>query len=286
MITMQEALVYSQIPATRLHQVLSILAGLTGTQPSPLCEQMLLFAQNKPSAAPAAPTGAARTKAQQLAREQQQQAARPHHHKLLRDLHASNGALGAPTAANDKPLQAPISPWIFRAEQVPEPGTKEWLSRAVAEHVATTEELAKFRAVSKSADDARPTPSAYSYKTQYIVRGSRVVHANVVISIFQILVASGATSDDSDQDPLDRPPPSLTDLPSSESATSTTNSKWRLLDPSAGYIIEAAVRVADASNARLTGIAVEELAAFKAEMAGAVDFYMPDRFALDTRVKG
>jgi mediator of RNA polymerase II transcription subunit 18 len=283
---MQEALVYSQIPAARVHQVLSILAGLTGTQPSPLCEQTLLYAQNKPSGAPAAPTGAARTKAQQLAREQQQQAARPHHHKLVRDLYASSGATGAPPAADDKQPQPPSSPWVFRAEQVPEPGTKEWLSRAVTEHVAAAEDLTNFRTVNKTADDVQPSPPAYSYKTQYIVRGSRVVHANVVISLFQILTAAGVTGEDNDQDPLDRPPPSPTDLPSAESTASSDSSSWRLLDPSAAYIIEAAVRVADPSNARLTGIAVEELAAFKAEMAGAVDFYMPDRFALDTRVKG
>jgi mediator of RNA polymerase II transcription subunit 18 len=284
---MQEALVYSQIPVTRVHQVLSILAGLTGTQPSPLCEQTLLFAQNKLSGAPAAPTGAARTKAQQLAREQQQQAARPHHHKLTRDLHSSSGAPSAPfAAADDKRLQTSSSPWVFRAEQVPEPGTKEWLSRAVTEHVATTEELAKFRSVNKSADESQPIAPAYSYKTQYIVRGSRVVHANVVVSIFQILVASGGVGEDIDQDPLDRAPPSPADLPSSEMAASSASSSWRLLDPSGAYVIEAAVRVADPSNARLTGIAVEELAAFKVEMAGAVDFYMPDRFALDTRVKG
>jgi mediator of RNA polymerase II transcription subunit 18 len=290
--TMQEALVYSQISATRVHQVLSILAGLTGTQPVPLCEQTLLFAQNKPTTA--APTGAARTKAQQLQREQQQQAARPHHHKLSRDLHSAPSDVSAVDGKAHLAAAAAASPWIFRAEQVPEPGTKEWLSRAVTEHVATAEELTRFRSVHEGPSDgeAKPSPPAYSYKTQYIVRGHRVVHANVVISIFQILVetlqTAGTDGAAQKEDPLDRPPPSPASLPSSETSASQTSSdsaSWRLLDASGAHIVEATVRVADPSNARLTGVAVEELAAFKAEMAGAVDFYMPDRFALDTRVK-
>jgi mediator of RNA polymerase II transcription subunit 18 len=291
---MQEALVYSQISAARVHQVLSILAGLTGTQPVPLCEQTLLFAQNKPTTA--APTGAARTKAQQLQREQQQQAARPHHHKLSRDLHSAPSDVSAVDSKAHLSAAA-ASPWIFRAEQVPEPGTKEWLSRAVTEHVATPEELTQFRSFNESTSDgeAKTTTLAYSYKTQYIVRGHRVVHANVVISIFQILVETpqAASTDNigddaAQKDPLDRPSPSPASLPSSGTSalqTSSDSATWRLLDASGAHIVEATVRVADPSNARLTGIAVEELAAFKAEMAGAVDFYMPDRFALDTRVK-
>lgn len=44
---MQEYLLYSQIPSAREKQVLSILAGVTATQPTPVSEQTLIYAQVK-----------------------------------------------------------------------------------------------------------------------------------------------------------------------------------------------------------------------------------------------
>lgn len=44
---MREYLLYSQIPAAREEQVLSILAGISSNQPTPINEQVLLYAQLK-----------------------------------------------------------------------------------------------------------------------------------------------------------------------------------------------------------------------------------------------
>jgi hypothetical protein len=44
---MREYLLFSQIPAAREHQVLSILAGVTVAQPVPIYEQVLLYGQLK-----------------------------------------------------------------------------------------------------------------------------------------------------------------------------------------------------------------------------------------------
>lgn len=44
---MHEYILYSQIPAARESQVLKLLAGVTATQPVPICEQTFIFAQQK-----------------------------------------------------------------------------------------------------------------------------------------------------------------------------------------------------------------------------------------------
>lgn len=60
----------------------------------------------------------------------------------------------------------------------------------------------------------------------------------------------------------------------------------KLVDISGSWIIEASLRVEDASNSTLTEKAKQELLAFQETMDGAVDLIAPDRLALDTRVKG
>lgn len=255
---MQEFLLYSQIPAAREHQVLSILAGFTGTQPVAVCEQVLLYAQIKVAEAPmAGKRGAA------AARNQQQAvaAARPHYHKLIRAVnHARNDATTTTAALAE--------PWILRVDQVPEPGTKELLSRAATAQPASPEDLSRLS-----------NPQLYRYRTQYLARGNRFVHENLVIRVYQLLVAqqqgdSGDVAGDN-KAPWEAPPPTTPD-----------DARWRSLDPSGSWIVEVAIRVADSSNAELTGRATDELLAFKTEMAGAIELFMPDRLALDTRVKG
>lgn len=259
---MQEFLLYSQIPAAREHQVLSILAGFTGTQPIPVCDQVLLYAQSKVAEAPTTGKRAARN--QQLATA----AARPHYHKLVRGLNTSpNDTTTATTTTTT------AEPWVLRADQVPEPGTKEWISRAATATATSPEDLSRLS-----------NPQLYRFRTQYLARGNRFVHENLVIRVYQLLVLSqlndssngaGDGGNDQQQPIWEGPPPAPFD-----------ETRWRLLDPSGSWIVEVAIRVADGSNAELTGHAAKELLAFKTEMAGAIDLFMPDRLALDTRVKG
>lgn len=257
---MQEFLLYSQIPAAREHQVLSILAGFTGTHPVPICEQTLLFAQVKvPDVHSQAGRRGPAAKAQQ---QQQQQAARPHYQKLNRDVPVPN--------PRKKTLLKPAvdSPWVIRSEQVPDPGTKEWISRSVIERPATDEDLVQLR-----------DPALFRRKTQYLARGHRFVHGNVVVKICLHYVSRAGTSD---QDTL----ADLKGLPVPKLEDDVEFSQiWQPLDPSGTLLIEATVRIADSNNEKLRGTATEELLTFKSEMAGAVDLFMPDRLALDTRVK-
>ena len=73
-------------------------------------------------------------------------------------------------------------------------------------------------------------------------------------------------------EPLDAPNLPLSDL--------------RPVDPSGSYLFEACVRVEDGRDSKLTEQAINELLAFKRQLEGAVDLRVPDRLALDTRVKG
>lgn len=57
------------------------------------------------------------------------------------------------------------------------------------------------------------------------------------------------------------------------------------LDPSEAYILEAKVRVQDFNQTAVLENAVREIAAFQEQMKGCVELALPDRLALDTRVK-
>ena len=59
----------------------------------------------------------------------------------------------------------------------------------------------------------------------------------------------------------------------------------KLFNESGDYELEAMVRVQDLHDAAVLESAVKELLAFKKQMAGCVELYLPNRLALDTRVK-
>lgn len=59
----------------------------------------------------------------------------------------------------------------------------------------------------------------------------------------------------------------------------------KLLDPSGAYIMEVKLRVADGSNASLVSTGQQELERFQNTMQGVVELKVPDRLALDTRVR-
>lgn len=100
-----------------------------------------------------------------------------------------------------------------------------------------------------------------------MVSGTRFVSGNVIVRISQIMLPFQAST----ETPLDAPLPSNEDL--------------RPLDPSGAYLVESCVRIDDATNSKLRERAIEELTAFTKTLEGAVDLRVPDRLALDTRVK-
>lgn len=76
----------------------------------------------------------------------------------------------------------------------------------------------------------------------------------------------------SSEDPITPSPPDSADV--------------NALDESGAYIVESSIRLTDESSTELRERAKKELLAFCKSLDGSIDFYAPDRLALDTRVKG
>lgn len=145
--------------------------------------------------------------------------------------------------------------WRVRVEQTPDPSVKDHTAREVIE---------------SEVQDVKTFMDAASYKLlgqQYFL-GHRFVSGNVVIRIFRILVTQqGAPADKV----LEGPPLPLTELTA--------------LDPSGTYMVEVSLRIEDRKNTKIAEQAIAEFAGFRKSVEGVIDLRVPDRLAMDTRVR-
>ena len=146
--------------------------------------------------------------------------------------------------------------WRQRVEQTPDPSVKDHTASEVTEN--DVKDVKAFL-----------DPSSYRLLGQQYTLGHRFVSNNVVIRIFRVLFPA------QQQLPADKilegPP-----LPVSELS---------ILDPSGTYVVEVSVRMEDRKNTKIAEQAVAELRVFKQSVEGVIDLRVPDRLALDTRVK-
>lgn len=145
--------------------------------------------------------------------------------------------------------------WRVRVEQTPDPSVKDHTAREVIE---------------SDVQDVKTFLDAASYRLlgQQYSLGHRFVQGNVVIRIFRVLLTTQQFPADKI---LEGPPLSVSEL--------------EVLDPSGTYMVEVSVRMEDRKNTKIAQQAVVELMSFKREVEGAIDLRVPDRLALDTRVK-
>ncbi len=224
----QQLSLFSQVQGVPRHeQVLSILAGITASQPTNFGEHHAIFEQLQ--------VPVARSKKS----NQVQTNARRFYHKLIHEF--------------DNPSN---SSWRLRVMDVPEPGVKQMISQAVVETILTENDLDDFRRDSKK----------YKLTSQYFTEGNHFVHGNVVVTLTMFYPILGASADF-----LTSPPALAIDTPP--------------LDRSGSMLVEAAVRVEEGSSTALREQAAKELLAFAETVKGSIDFYVPDRLALDPRVK-
>lgn len=148
------------------------------------------------------------------------------------------------------------SSWRRRTADVPEPGVTQIISQSATDIAVSGLDLEAFR----------PGSETYRLVSQYCLVGSQFVHGNVVVSICRILRAPGLTDD-----------PTEGSFPDLDSLSP--------LDPSGSYIVEAFVRVEDGSTTALRDRATKDLLSFAHSLKGAVDLRVPDRLALDPKVK-
>lgn len=257
---MHEFVLFSQVPATREAQLLSILSGVTGNQPVPVSEQILIYAQLKVQEATvhkkvggvpheyrpphSIPSGLLTVEKQQKPLQKQQEQPRSYH-KLLRGFSVKKCSVGD------------VQAWNFRAESLPEPGVKDYISRDVTQHTVTDEDMLRIQ-----------QSDLYRLKRQHIQTGHQFVHDDVIVKIYRYYCIP---SQDAPTDPLSLPPPSPADL--------------KQVDASGSWIVEVVVRVEEVTNSALVEHAKKQLLTFKETMDGALDLIAPDRFVLDTRVR-
>ncbi|EME38539.1 hypothetical protein DOTSEDRAFT_29570 [Dothistroma septosporum NZE10] len=246
---MQEYILYSQIPCEREKQVLAILAGLTGVQPVPIHEQVLIYAQVK------APVVAVSKKVKP--KPQQNEGQGLSYHKLWREV-----------ITKEDDTQE-VGDWKFRAEQTPEAGSMTLISRGVVEHKATEAELERLK-----------QPEWYQFRRHYANSGDRFIFGNVIIRIYRMVVPmeEGVNEGLIEATPLPIEGMKLVDA----SGSLIVESLVRVATPDKTNNIEDQARKDKPS---VTDSAKEELMKFRARMDGAVDLYAPDRLALDTRAR-
>lgn len=100
-----------------------------------------------------------------------------------------------------------------------------------------------------------------------MVEGDRFVLNNIVIFLHRILQW---------QTPI--APPSI------NTPVSFGSTNLKPLDPSGGYVLEAKIRVSQ-SDPALIKIGEDQLLSLKTRLNGVVEMKVPERLALDTRVK-
>lgn len=244
---MHEYRLYTTVPSPRQNQVLNILAGITASQPVAITQQVLIYQQLKPDSAslPASKKGQVRAATPGALQQQ-----RLNYVKVVRDVDAALEHSGESKAGK----------WRLREEGLPDPAAKTVISQSVAER--ELEEAEKVKFTPGSGDEA------YKHISQYLSAGTRFVHHNIIIHLTRLHTTATPT----DANPMDSPPPQGLENRS-------------LLDPSGAWLLEVCVRVDDGGNAALRDKAVKGLEGFRREVEGAVDLRVPDRLALDPRVR-
>ena len=160
-----------------------------------------------------------------------------------------------------RPVQVTADPsesvgsWRVRVDQIPDPSIKYHTAREVTE--SEVQDVKTFE-----------DPQMYQFLGQQYSLGHRFVTGNVIVRIFRVLLTQ-------QQQPADKvlegPPLALSEL--------------QLFDPSNTYTVEVSVRMEDRKNTKIATQAHAELLNFQRNVDGVIDLRVPQRLALDTRVK-
>ncbi|KAJ9642525.1 Mediator of RNA polymerase II transcription subunit 18 [Coniosporium tulheliwenetii] len=240
---MHELLLFGQVPRARHEQVLSVLTGVAAMPPRRDKRQQALLAQlNK---------DLYYTQLVQTLTEQDFRGSTEN----TQSSGVTNGGRGGLDGGEMIRAQGP---WAMQFNDLPEPGDK----RPVTLRYTTTTDVV----------DGNPheymTALGYSYVSEYVLEGHRLLHKDVVILLHRILrLPPGATPEYSPRHPL----------PAFEALVP--------LDPSGAYVLQACLRLQDGTKPEMLRKGTEELMGLKRLMKGVVDLNPANRLSLDTRVK-
>ncbi|KAI4742427.1 hypothetical protein E4T50_07172 [Aureobasidium sp. EXF-12298] len=246
---MHELLLYGQVPLERHDQVLKILAGVAAMQPQTLFERHLIYRPMR-SAQDNKPNKKFPNKPikpQTLTFQH-----------LVRQLDQFEFGTDSPVlleSENNESSSQPAHTWRIKTQETPEPETKTLVLRQATDMAIDKDQLRKFL-----------DPANNGFVSEFFIEGHRFVHKDMVLTLFRVL----RSSDVPQQSPL-------TALPTLDSL--------KPLDVSGAFVLEACVRIDDRTKPNLVSTASDELSAFRDLMKGSVDMKVPERLALDTRVR-
>jgi mediator of RNA polymerase II transcription subunit 18 len=272
-----ELLLFGQVPFERREngQIPGILTGVAAMQPRRFLRRVILYKPLREPEVPGLKHKRGGTQAINVKQDKPTAAAAPlYYQKLIQELSQDDFGkdnarrpLCAAVAAGEKPK------FSQRWTDSPDTGDRDVSIRDThtvelllgdphAYMIASgPHQWDTWAATSESADTFR-------YVKEYYVEGECWVHGNVVITLYRMLL------DPTCPRPGEAPKtnlPAFLDL--------------KLFNESGDYELEAMVRVQDFHDAAVLESGVKELLAFKKQMMGCVELYLPNRLALDTRVK-
>ncbi|KAI9815121.1 MAG: Mediator of RNA polymerase II transcription subunit 18 [Pycnora praestabilis] len=289
---MHELLLFGQVPAKRRDQLVQILAGVSGMQPQRVIERHLVY---KPYRTPG--QRGHQVGGSQGIQNAQAQALQGQLHGDLFYLHlvaeVEDGHFGTenPTAATsnedadtgivDINGQDPSEDVIVsrrHTEGTFQRSSSDSTKQSWALRFSDLPEVAGRRPVTSrlisgvDIIDGNPfnfmDSLGYTYVTEYVLEGHRVVHKNLILLLHRILRLQGDSTGSLGPKKQTPSPQSLAPL-----------------DPSDAYILQASVRVQDGNKPESMTLGINELRGFKELMKGVLDMEVGDRLALDTRVK-
>jgi mediator of RNA polymerase II transcription subunit 18 len=150
----------------------------------------------------------------------------------------------------------PIASWQARVPNMPDASVTAYAARDVTELELT------------NTDNYEDT-TIFAMKGHLYKLGHRLVSGNVIIRVFRVFYSVQQMSTDK---LLEGPPLQLSEL--------------EVLDTSGTYVVEVSIRLEDRNKSALVEQARGELQSFQEQVKGVLDLRVPDRFALDTRVRG
>lgn len=262
---MHELNLYGQVIFERYEQVLNILAGVAAMQPQRLFERHIIYKPLREPEEPGANLGR-RGGTQTVAQKQKQQAAPVvlYYTKLIQKLAEDDFGTEESTSQDGaKSLSAEI-----------EDGEEAVWSQVFSDVPDTGDRGVSIRFTNRT-DLLSGDPHAHmlasgpnKFVTEFYKDGWRFVHGNVVIYLHRILHEPG-----------------IRNVQTAPKVKLPSFASLQLLDPSGVFTLDATVRIEDFKDAAVLEAGVNELKRFQTQMKGCVNLDLPDRLALDTRVK-
>jgi mediator of RNA polymerase II transcription subunit 18 len=271
---MYELLLYGQVPASRHTQLLNILAGLSAMQPQRVYERRVLF---KPKKIPEV-TGPARGGTQGVAAQKvgNQGAGARHTNTDVFYVTLVKAIEEGGVYVDGKGKEGGGGKWRMKFEELPVPGRKNTILRIANESTINHDEdvegyldklgyeyVPSSPPFSPFPSKSRVTNSHRRYVQELISSGHQFILSSTILHLHHHL-----------RYPVPQPPSLSSPLPPSSAMVP--------LDPSGTYILEAKIRITDATPALLAR-AEKELLQFKERMQGVLEMNVPERLALDTR---